>query len=150
MLNKWARNYCILLLFWVQASLLEDCCAWCILFDAITRMAYSLRQYFVKMNCLPWYLVKKLNKKNNKRWICERREDTCLANFTSYTTESISTRVAGEKLHLLMQNPRKLIIHCISRCIVGNSSIIFHEPHLNVLQVGKWNSPCVNPQTNTL
>jgi len=116
----------------------------CLMFSPLTR---STEHHTSCCNIsLKWILcygalVIEMYKKNNVNWICMRTEDTCLANFTSYTTESISTRIAGEEFHLLMQDPWELIIHCIGWRIVSNSSIVFHEPHVNVLQVRKRNPP---------
>lgn len=48
-----------------------------------------------------------------------------------------------------MQNPRKFVVHCISRSIRGHSAIIFHKSHMNILQVWEGYSPCTKTNTPT-
>lgn len=63
-----------------------------------------------------------------------------LTDFPTETVECVGAGVAGEVLHLLMEDPRELIIHGIGERIMGDSAIVLDEPHLDVLEVKKGNS----------
>jgi hypothetical protein len=68
---------------------------------------------------------------------------TCLGDFIAKAVKGIITRVTGEVLHLVVQNPRKLIIHGIRQSQVCHFSIVLHKPHVYILQVKKWHSSCM-------
>lgn len=62
-----------------------------------------------------------------------KKLQTCLGDFIAKAVKSIITGVAREELHLVVQNPRKLIIHGICQGHVCHLAIIFHKPHVYIL-----------------
>jgi hypothetical protein len=45
-----------------------------------------------------------------------------------------------------MEHPGELVVHGISQRGVGDSAVVFHEPHLDVLQVEKGDSSCITKE----
>jgi hypothetical protein len=45
-----------------------------------------------------------------------------------------------------MEHPGELVVHGISQRRVGDSAVVFHEPHLDVLQVEKGDSSCITKE----
>ena len=60
--------------------------------------------------------------------------------------ERVGAWIAGEELHLLMEHSGELIVHGVSQRRVGDSAVVFHEPHLDVLQVEKGDSSCITKE----
>jgi hypothetical protein len=77
------------------------------------------------------------------------REGACLADFSTETVECVGAWVAGEELHLLMEHSGELIVHGVSQRRVGDSAVVFHEPHLDVLQVEKGDPSCITKRDRT-
>ena len=64
-----------------------------------------------------------------------------LRHFTFKPINPISIRITREILHLLIQNPRKLIIHRISFRSQNRTSITPYKPLMNLFKKSKRNSP---------
>lgn len=79
-------------------------------------------------------------KKKETHTESQRLEETCLVNFSSDAIDSICRRAAGKKLHLLMQYSREFVIYRVSRRMLCYFAIVFHKPHMNLLQVRKWDT----------
>ncbi|KAK2431425.1 vesicle-associated membrane protein [Trifolium repens] len=71
----------------------------------------------------------------------KKKEHNYLRHFTFETINPISIRITREILHLLTQNPRKLIIHTISLSIKNSASISPNKSLMNLFQKRKRNPP---------
>ena len=60
--------------------------------------------------------------------------------------ERVGAWIAGEELHLLMEHPGELIVHGVSQRRVGDSAVVFHEPHLDALQVEEGDPSCITKE----
>ena len=77
-------------------------------------------------------------------------EGSCLADFSTETVERVGAGVAGEELHLVVEDPGELIVHGVGKGGVRDSAIVLHEPHLDILQVEKGDPPCTNDGSKRL
>jgi len=68
-------------------------------------------------------------------------ESSCLADFSTETVERVGAGVAGEELHLVVEDPGELIVHGVGERGVRDSAVVLHEPHLDILQVEKGDPP---------
>jgi hypothetical protein len=51
---------------------------------------------------------------------------------------------------LLVEHPGELIVHGVRQRGVGDSAVILHEPHLDVLQVEKGDPSCIMKVSNPI